>query len=188
MKAEYSLKFRLTSALALISLATALTACASSSPEQTATVHYERAKAEVESLRSTATVVRARMKTTLEYAAARVAQAEDAGEFLQFSLIGLGTDTSFIATNVSQIETAPTKIAIAAPTATRQAEISQVRPIALATLAPTASATPLAVASPPQAPASGPRLDNIVMASGVNRNDCAIDVNPVFTPASTEIT
>lgn len=187
MKAVYSLTIRLTSALAMLSLAIALSACASSSPELTATVNYEQAKAEVESLRSTATVVRARMKTTLEYAAARVAQAEDAGQFLQFSLIGLGTDTSFIATSVSQIETAPTKIAIGAPTATRQAEISQARPIALATLSPTASATRPAVASPPLATVSGPRLDNVVMASGVNRNHCAIDVNPVFTPASTEI-
>ena len=187
MKTLYSLKIRLTSALALLPLTIALAACASNSPQLTATVLYERARAEVESLRSTATVARARMETTLEYAAARVAQAEDAGEFLQFSLIGLGTDTSFIATNVSQIEIAPTRIALTTPTATRQAEISEVGPIALATLSPTASATRSAGASPPLATAAGPRLDNIVMASGVNRNDCAIDVNPVFTPASTEI-
>ena len=127
------------------------------------------------------------MNTTLEYAAARVAQAEDAGEFLQFSLIGLGTETGFIQTEVSRIEFAPTRIALATPTASRRAEISTVRPVAAATIAPTASVTAPTADSPPLATASGPSLDNIVMASGVDRNDCAIDVNPVFTPASTEI-
>ncbi|MYD10068.1 MAG: hypothetical protein F4X02_08490 [Chloroflexi bacterium] len=173
--------------MALLALAPALAACGSSSPHLTATAHFEMAKADVERLRATATVVRARMNTTLEYAAARVAQAEDAGEFLQFSLIGLGTDTSFIQTEVSRIELAPTRIALATATATRQADIIQVRPIATATLATTASATPSSAASPPQATATGPRFENVVMASGVDRNDCAIDVNPVFTPASTEI-
>ena len=127
------------------------------------------------------------MNTTLEYAAGRVAQAEDAGEFLQFSLIGLGTEAGFIQTEVSRIEFAPTRIALATPTASRRAEISTVRPVAAATIAPTASVTAPTADSPPLATASGPRFDNIVMASGVDRNDCAIDVNPVFTPASTEI-
>ncbi len=187
MKAKYSIASRLASVLALLAMSMALSACASSAPELTATVIYQRAKTEAESLRATATVVRARMKTTLEYAAARVAQAEDAGEFLQFSLIGLGTEASFIATGVSQLETAPTPIILAAPSATRQAQISGVTPIGLSTPAPTASAARPAVTSPPQATATGPHLDNIVMASSVDGNDCAIDVNPVFTPASTEI-
>ena len=186
MTVRYSLTLRLTSALLLLSLGIGLAGCASDAPQATATVLYERAKAEVENLRSTATVVRARMKTTLEYAAARIAQAEDAGEFLQFSLIGLGTDTGFIATNVSQIESAPTRIALATPTATRLAPISGVTPIDAPTAVPTAAANRPAT-SPPQVTAAGPRLDNIVMASGVNRNDCAIDVNPAFTPASREI-
>lgn len=181
-----SIHTRLAGVAALLALATALSACASSAPQLTATVVYERAKAEVENLRSTATVARARMKTTLEYAAARVAQAEDAGEFLQFSLIGLGTEASFVATSASQIESAPTQILLTSPTARLGAEISAVTPNALATRAPAASAT-IPATSPPQVTASGPRLDNIVMASGVDRNDCAIDVNPVFTPASTEI-
>ncbi len=180
-------KNRMTSAFVLLFLSIALSACASGSPQSTATAVYERAKAEAESLRSTATVVRARMETTLEYAAARVAQAEDAGEFLQFSLISLGTDTGFIATDVSRIATAPTRIALSSPTATRQASVRGVTSVSQATLAPTASATIPAAAGPPLATAPGPRLENIVMASGVNRNDCAADVNPVFTPASTEI-
>ncbi len=187
MMTGYFITTRVARVIAPLALAITISACASNSPQLTATAVYERARAEAESLRSTATVVRARMKTTLEYAAARVAQAEGASEFLQFSLIGLGTDTSYIATNVSQIEGAPTQIVLASPTASRQAEVSLVTPIALATLAPTPSQTRPETASQPQATASGPRLDNIVMASGVNRNDCAIEVNPVFTPASTEI-
>ena len=173
--------------MALLAVAAALSACVSSSPHLTSTVIYERAKADVESLRATATVVRARMKTTLEYAAARVEQAQDAGEFLQFSLIGLGTEASFIATAVSQIESAPTHETEASPAATRQAAIAVVTPVAISTAAPTASATRPALASAPQATTSGPHLENVVMASGVDRNDCAIDVNPVFTTASTEI-
>ena len=187
MKAPFSVKTRVAGVMALLAAATALSGCASNAPQLTATMAFEQARAEVESLRSTATVVRARMKTTLEYAAARVAQAEDAGEFLQFSLIGLGTEPGFIATQVSRIESAPTQAPLASPTATRQAEISVVTPIAVSTAARTANATRPTVTGPPQATATGPRLVNIVMASGVNQYDCAIDVNPVFTPASTEI-
>ena len=175
------------SVIAPLAFALALSACASNPPQSTATAIYERARVEAESLRATATVVRARMNTTLEYAAARVAQAEAAGEFLQFSLISLGTDTNYVATNVSRIDSAPTQIALATATATRQAEVSLVTPMAFATLAPSPSPTRPAAPSQPQATAAGPRLENIAMASGVNSNDCAIDVNPVFTPASTEI-
>ena len=173
--------------LALLAVALALSACASSAPQLTATVIYERARADVESLRASATVARARMKTTLEYAAARMAQAEDAGEFLQFSLIGLGTEASYIGTQVSQIESAPTPILLSTPTAERQADFSAVTPVSRVTQAPTPVGTRLLVTSPPQATATGARLDNIVMASGVNQSDCAVDVNPVFTPASSEI-
>ena len=186
MKAPFSVKVGLVSVMALLAAATALSGCASNAPQLTATA-FEQARAEMESLRSTATVVRARMKTTLEYAAARVAQAEDAGEFLQFSLISLGTEPGFIATNVSQIDSRPTPIAPASSTVARQAEISVVTPMALSPAARTAIATRPAASGPPQASAAGPRLENIVMASGVNQYDCAIDVNPVFTPASTEI-
>ena len=187
MKPPLSLGRRLVRLMAVLAMAPAIAACSSNAPQQTATAHFENVKAEVERLRATATVVRARMNTTLEYAAARVAQAEDAGEFLQFSLIGLGTEAGFIQTEVSRIEFAPTRIALATPSATRQAAISTLPPVALATLAPTASATLPAITSAPQATTTGPRFENIVMASGVDRDDCAIDVNPVFTPASTEI-
>ncbi len=190
MKVPFSVKVRALSVLVLLAAATALSGCASNAPQLTATV-FEQARVEMESLRSTATVVRARMKTTLEYAAARVAQAEDAGEFLQFSLISLGTEPGFITTQVSQIDSRSTPTAPASSPASttepRQAEIGGVTPIALSRAAGTANRTRPAVTSPPQARAAGPRLENIVMASGVNQYDCAIDVNPVFTPASTEI-
>lgn len=187
MKPPLSLGRHLASLIALLALAPSLAACGSSAPQQTATAQFQQVRATVESLRATATVARARMNTTLEYAAARVAQAEDAGELMQFSLIGLGTDSGYIQTGVSRIEFAPTRIALATPTAARQAEISTVRPVALATYSPTARETLPAVTVAPQATTTGPRFDNIVMASGVDRDDCATDANPVFTPASTEI-
>ena len=178
MTAAYPIQTRLASVLALLAVAMALAACASSAPQLTATAVYERARAEIESLRSTATVVRARMNTTLEYAQARVEQAEGAGEFLQFSLIGLGTEASFIVTTVSQIEGPPAPEVGTAPTASRQAAIHAITPVALSTVSPTAGATRLATTGPPQATATGARLDNIVMASGVDQYDCAIDVKP----------
>ncbi len=159
-----------------------LPSCRSSAPELTATVAHEQARAGIESLRGTATVVRARMKTTLEYAVTRVAQAQEAGEFLRHSLINLGFEGDTIATSVGQLRQAAFEMT---PTAVARPVDSRVTPGTPPTALPLDGGAARAVAA--TAPAVGPRLANIVMATGVRADDCAADVNPRFTVASSEI-
>ncbi len=159
-----------------------LTACRSDEPQQTATAVYQEAAANIEALRATATVARARVQTTLDYAGTRVGQAESARAFLSSNLIGLGTEAAYIEEDLAQLEELATPV-------------SQTTPIEQASGAATAEArpptrerstivTPPAVTPPTE---SGPRLENITMSSGVNEFECARDVNPRFTPASTAI-
>ncbi len=173
-------------AVTAIFLAAMLAGCGPSDNQQTATAVYAQAQADIERLRATATILRARMKTTLEHAGTRVGQAEDAAGLLRFSLISLGTDADFVETSVSQIERMPTAHAEATRAATRQQAIGAIRPVARPTVSPAATDRP--VASPqPIVDSSQPRLEDIVMASGVDNADCAIDANPLFTPASQAI-
>ncbi len=173
--------------VALLTAATMLAACSSSGPELTATAVYDQARVELQNLRSTATVERARMKTTLDYVGTRVRQVEDAGQFLRSNLISLNTDTNFIATNISLILRAPTLTAKPSPTPTVRDLVDAVTPIAPPTPVPIAAATQPGTNNPATEDDDRPRLENVVMASGVYQNDCAIDVNPVFTPESGEI-
>ncbi|MCY3778749.1 MAG: hypothetical protein OXG78_00440 [Chloroflexi bacterium] len=153
----------------------------------TATAVYSHARANIESLRATATVVRARMKTTLEYAGTRVAQAEDAAGLLRFSLISLGTDTNFVETSVSLIESFPTVVSQPSPADTRAQAVGLITSIPPPTDLPVAAATAQATNPQPVLDNDQPRLENIVMASGVDDYDCAVDSNPVFTPQSAEV-
>ncbi len=161
-----------------------LTACRSSEAELTATVLHQAVQVELDSLRSTSTVARARIRTTLDYAGTQVSKAEESSEFLRFSLGNLGTDRAFIDENVSQIENFATQ-----PPATRIASGAP----SDSTLVPPPTSAPQVIVTPPiPSPAptaieSGPRLENIVLASAVDQNDCALDVNPRFTSQSAEI-
>ncbi len=171
-------------ALAILS-ASVLAGCASGAPEMTATA-YSQIRSEIENLRATATVVRARMKTTLEYAGTRVGQAEEAGGLLQHSLSSLGTDTNYVETSVSLIKSGPTLIPPPTPIDARAPAASAITPISRPTDIP-AAATATATNPQPAPDDNRPRLENIVMASGVNDFDCAIDSNPRFTPQSQAI-
>ena len=172
-------KRHILAALAVCAAVLVLPACRSSAPELTATVAHERARAGIESMRGTATVVRARMKTTLEYAVTRVAQAQEAGEFLRHSLINLGFEGDAIATSVGQLRQAAFEMT---PTAVARPVESGITPATPPTALPLGDGAVAATA-----PAVGPRLANIVMASGVRADDCAADVNPRFTVASSQI-
>lgn len=166
-------------------VAISLSACRSSDPQQTATAFYDEALANIETLRTTATVVRARIQTTLDHAGTRVVQAEAAGTFLASNLISLGTDAAYIVEGLAQVNE------IAAP-ARQTPPANQAAPSSPAgspqpTQSPRTIVTPPVVTPPPSPTGSGPRLENITMASGVNEFDCAIDASPRFTPASTAI-
>ena len=156
-----------------------LAACRSTEPELTATAIHEKARADLEILRSTATVARARMQTTLDHAGTRVAQATEAGVFLRNSLIKLGTDSTVIAENLSLVRILSTVVPPTRSPGDRAGVDVQTAP---PTPVPRTIVTPPAVTPQPTATNSGPRLQNVVMSSGVNDLDCAIDDNPRFTP------
>ena len=159
-------------------LALALAGCSASIAEMTATAAQGAALAELEVLRATGTVARARMQTTLDYADSRVTEAADAREFLRYSLINLGTESAYIATGISQLDALEGPATATAPAAARTNQPG-------ATPA-TAAAAAIAV-TPPATKRAGPRLEDLVMASGVDSSDCALDRNPRFTPSSQRI-
>lgn len=168
--------------LGLAATALMLAACRSTEPQQTATAVYAQAAAEIEALRASATVVRARMQTTLEYAATRVSLVEEAGGFLRFSLNNMGTDSAFIEREISQlaIVDTPSPAATAAPAYAGTAVPTAIDP-------PTALPVAASSTQAPPAPSQLPRLEALALASAVGADDCAIDINPAFTPASSEI-
>ena len=151
-----------------------LTGCAASTAEQTATAEQSLAETAIARLRATSTVARARMQTTLDYASSRVTEAAEAQDFLRFSLISLGTESAWLSTAIGQVGDSNVQ-ATAIPAASGA---NRER-----------SATPslAVIVTPPTAPAPGPRLENMQMASGVDSRDCAIDSNPRFSPASHQI-
>ncbi len=171
-------------AIVLLLFATpALVACRTADLPLTATAEYEAAATQLDQIHTTATVARARLQITLDFAGTRVAQIEQSGAFLRSNLSALGTDSDFIDANLSQLADAP------------QATVAA-RAEATAALGAGATAEPDAVLSPPTAtpspsaePAAGPRprLEDLVLSSGVNRDDCPVDINPVFSPSSSEI-
>ncbi len=152
-----------------------LASCSASALEQTATADQSNAETEMAQLRASSTVVRARMQTTLDYASSRVTEAAAAQEFLRFSLISLGTESAWLSTAISQLgDIGEQATATAGPASIRTASAAVATP-------------PAVIVTPPATPESGPRLENVVMASGVDSRDCAIDNNPRFTPASSQI-
>ncbi len=171
--------------IALLLTATLVSACRSTEPQQTATAVYERAVAEIASLRATATVARARMQTTLVYIETRVALVQEAREFLRFSLNNLGTDSDFIETHIGQLARVATPAAQFTPiVAAGQAQISA--PDEAPTARPLARRTQPATITP-SPDRQQPRLEELVLATGVGADDCALDVNPRFTPESSAI-
>ncbi|MDE2854799.1 MAG: hypothetical protein OXN88_11555 [Chloroflexota bacterium] len=173
-----------TVAILLISFAAHLTACQSTDPQMTSTAVYEEARAGLERQLATATVARARMQTTLDHAATRVGQAEEASQFLRSNLISLGTDSAFIEDNLRQLQDVATQ---SPPTAAAPALSAPAAGDASPAMTPRTVINPPIVTPAPTAVELGPRLENVVMASGVDSFDCAIDVNPAFSPRSRAI-
>lgn len=166
--------------LLLISSA-ALVACQTLDLPSTATAEHQAAATQLDQLRITATVARARLQTTLDFAGTRVAQIEQSGAFLRSNLSALGTDSAFIDANLLQLRDRPPLTAVQA--LEEAATSATIEPIVLRSAAHTAT-RPAGIEASPRA---GPRLDNLVLSSGVDSEDCQIDVNPLFTPDSTEI-
>ncbi len=172
------------SLLALALAGSLLVACGATPPLQTATAAFQQAQTELESLIATATVERARIQTTLDYAEDRVAGAKAADEFLRHNLSNLGTDSAFIARELELIRLPAAGVA-PGPGATQPAKADPQAP--QPEKAPSVIVTPPVRGRAAERQETSARLEEVVMASGVDASDCAIDRNPRFTPASTAI-
>ena len=163
----------------------ALVACQTSDLPLTATAEYEAAATQLDRLRSTATVARARLQITLDFAGTRLAQIEQSGAFLRSNLSALGTDSDFIDANLRQLGDQPQVVVVELREETAAVAATSVAIDPNEALSAADTTTPPARVG--ATPDSQPRLDNLVLSSGVNSDDCPIDVNPLFTPDSTEI-
>ena len=172
-------------AIVLLFTSSALVACRTSDLPLTATAEHEAAATQLDRLRATATVARARLQITLDFAGTRVAQIEQSGAFLRSNLSALGTDSDFIDANLRQLGDQPQVVAVESrgEAAAVGGASPAIDPNDALSAAHTAT-RPAGVAAPPDL---HPRLDNLVLSSGVNSEDCPVDINPLFTPDSTEI-
>lgn len=161
-----------------------ISACGTSTEELTLVADHEIANTQMADIRASATVVRARMQITLDFAGTRAIEVEQHGQFLRSTLVSLGTESVFINSNLPLPGNFPTFT----PQPTSPINVPATRaPQPQATEGLNAEGTPIQVTPPPTDESTQPRLDNIVLSTGVNDNDCAIDTNPRFTPASTAI-
>lgn len=163
----------------LIVIVLALAACGASDVQLTAAAQHDLAAAQIVGLRSTATVARARMQTTQDFAVTRAAEVKEAERFLYSTLGALGTEDGFIKDNLTVAHgTAVLTPPPTAPIAVGRAAAPQVR----FTDGPAVRA-----ATAERGFDNRPRLEDITLASGKDKQGCAVDPNPRFTPASAAI-
>ena len=136
----------------------ALAACEASDAQLTVKAGHELASTDMAVLRSTATVARARMQTTQDFALTRVAEVGKAEQSLRSTLGALGTAGPLVG-NLSNGAAASTPL----------------------------PGPPVGPTDAPAARGDAARLDDIALASGKDRQGCAIDRNPRFTSDSAEI-
>jgi len=176
-------KSRLTYCLLFIVLVF-ISACGTSTEQLTLVADHSIANTQIANMRASATVVRARMQTTLDFSGTRSIEVEQQGQFLRSTLVALGTESIFINNNLPLPGNFPTFT----PQPTSPANVPVTRaPQPQATQEFNTDESSVQVTPPPTEDSILPRFENIVLSSGVNNNDCAIDTNPRFTPASTEI-
>ena len=161
-----------------------LSACGSSSEQLTLVADKDIASTQMSNIRASATVVRARMQITLDFAGTRAIEVEQQGQFLRSTLVAMGTDSAYINSNLPLPGNFPTFTP--QPTSPISVQITPA-PLPEVTEELNAEGTLVLVTIEPTEEANQPRLQNIVLSSGVNDNDCAVDTNPRFTPESTEI-
>jgi hypothetical protein len=162
-----------------------LSSCANSSGQLTLVAQNDAANTQISNVRNTATVVRARIQTTLDYAGTRAVEIEQQGLFIRSTLVALGTESAYINNNLPlpgnfpTFTPQPTSPARALITPAQQPQVTEELNAEGTLVQVTLEAT--------QDSTQQARLENIVMASGVNDNDCALNINPRFTTSSTEI-
>ena len=171
-------------ALLLVLSAMAISSCGTSELHLSATAGYETATGGLDSLRASATVARARMQITLDFAGTRVSQVEQARSFLRSNLSALGTEIPFIDANLSQLQWLPSPVTASGSSKPTGAKAT---PRTLTNLADEATPAARISQSVIVTPATRARTQGIVLASDVADDDCAVDINPRFTPDSQKI-
>ena len=161
-----------------------LSACGTSTDQLTLVADHQAVSTQMTDIRSSATVVRARMQITLDFAGTRAVEVEQHGQFLRSTLVALGTDSAYISNNLPLPGNFPTFT----PQPTSPVNIPVTRaPQPIVTEELNAQGTPIQITIEPTEASNQARFENIVLSSGVGDDDCAIDTNPRFTPASPEI-
>lgn len=161
-----------------------LSACGTSTEQLTLVAEHGLANTQVADVRASATVVRARMQITLDFAGTRAVDVEQQGQFLRSTLVSLGTESAFINNNLPLPGNFPTFT----PQPTSPINVPATLALQpLATEELNADGTPIQLTIESTETGNQPRFENIILSSGVGDDDCAIDTNPRFTPASTEI-
>ncbi len=141
-------------------------------------------RTEIAQVRETATVDADRLQITLEYVGTLVSQTDQQGGQLRATLISRGTEPSVLEGMDANLIT---------PLPTIDAGVGQEGGIVISTPVQDAAAnnganpnvTPFSATE--EAVSAAPALTNIVMASGVNNNDCAQSVVTTFTVNDAEI-
>lgn len=140
-------------------------------------------RTEIAQVRESATVDADRLQITLEYVGTLVSQADQQGGQLRATLISRGTEPAALTgidpgaiTPLPTIDASGGQQGIVISTPAQDASINS---------ATGGNVPPLNVT--PEAASSAPALTNIVMARGVNNNDCAQSVVTDFTTSDAEI-
>jgi len=149
-----------------------------SETEQTLVAENQVLGTQIADVRATATVEADRVLITLEHAQTEARHVDDQNVNLVATLVARGTSTETIGgITPGAVIALPTQPAAQdpGPAVTQEALVQDASPVAGA--APTAAATATVVGPPV--------LSNIVTASSVDNNDCALDVTSTF-PSNTE--
>ena len=167
----------------LILAVIALVACVGESPaEETLAAVREMHSTQLVNLQTTATVERERLQVTVEYVYTRIARAEARQGEMISTLQERGIDTSSLPEAVT-LPASPTNEGIPALNATAGPPPSTPTPVIIVTPFSTATATPF----PTLANGEPLRLQDIVMATEVGADDCAVGVTNQFRADATRI-
>ena len=135
---------------------------------------------QIAAVRQTATVDADRLQVTVEYMNTLVAQAQEQRSQLQATLIARGADPAAVGVNITPLalQTTPLPAAEAASA-----------PGAVVVPPPAPGDVPVTPFSAENAPvtSAAPTLANIVTATGVGQDDCAVGVTSVFSASSERI-
>lgn len=154
--------------LASLLLGLFLTACGTTASSSGLQTQHADSSTQIAVIRSTATSISARSEATIQYAGTRTKYLEEKGRFQEATLVAQGTDIGFIEDNLGNLQSFSLATATRNPDTDTEATESVDNP---------PNATKELVAS----------LSNIVTASSVGKDDCALGQTTRFSIKSNQI-